>query len=50
MKRLLVALALALLALPLRRRAQDADYIRRNFTKREVMIPMRDGVRLFTAI
>ncbi|MFN6963147.1 MAG: CocE/NonD family hydrolase [Pyrinomonadaceae bacterium] len=27
-----------------------AEYIRANYTKREVMIPMRDGVRLFTAI
>ncbi|MEZ5428013.1 MAG: CocE/NonD family hydrolase [Pyrinomonadaceae bacterium] len=36
--------------------AQDSDgnelagYIRDNYTKREVRIPMRDGVRLFTAI
>ncbi|MEZ4939531.1 MAG: CocE/NonD family hydrolase [Saprospiraceae bacterium] len=28
----------------------DAEYIRQNFTKREVLIPMRDGVRLFTSI
>ncbi|MCB9315036.1 MAG: CocE/NonD family hydrolase [Lewinellaceae bacterium] len=28
----------------------DAEYIRENFTKREVMIPMRDGVHLFTSI
>jgi putative CocE/NonD family hydrolase len=27
-----------------------AQYIKSNYTKREVMIPMRDGVRLFTAI
>ncbi len=27
-----------------------ADYIKLNYTKREVMIPMRDGVRLFTSI
>ncbi|MFN2598889.1 MAG: CocE/NonD family hydrolase [Pyrinomonadaceae bacterium] len=27
-----------------------ADYIKNNYTKREVMIPMRDGVRLFTSI
>jgi hypothetical protein len=27
-----------------------ADYIQNNYTKREVMIPMRDGVKLFTAI
>ena len=28
----------------------DSAYIRDNFTKREVYIPMRDGIRLFTAI
>ena len=27
-----------------------ADYIKSHYTKREVMIPMRDGVRLFTSI
>src|SRR5215212_10988148 len=27
-----------------------ATYIKDNYTKREVMIPMRDGVKLFTAI
>ncbi len=34
-------------------RGQQSDlakYIRENYTKREVYIPMRDGVRLFTAI
>lgn len=30
--------------------AQDSAFIRDNFTKREVMIPMRDGKSLFTAI
>lgn len=30
--------------------AADSAYIRNNFTKREVMIPMRDGKQLFTAI
>jgi hypothetical protein len=28
----------------------DAAFIRANYTKREVLIPMRDGVRLFTSI
>ncbi|MEQ1746702.1 MAG: CocE/NonD family hydrolase [Saprospiraceae bacterium] len=28
----------------------DAVFIRENYTKREVMIPMRDGIRLFTSI
>jgi putative CocE/NonD family hydrolase len=27
-----------------------ADYIKNNYTKREVMIPVRDGVKLFTSI
>jgi uncharacterized protein len=27
-----------------------AEYVKDNYTKREVMIPMRDGVKLFTAI
>ncbi len=30
--------------------AQGADYIREHYDKREVRIPMRDGVKLFTAI
>jgi predicted acyl esterase len=29
---------------------QLADYIKANYTKREVLIPMRDGVKLFTSI
>lgn len=28
----------------------DSDWIGKNYTKKEVMIPMRDGVRLYTAI
>lgn len=30
--------------------AADSAYLRDNYTKREVMIPMRDGVKLFTSI
>ena len=30
--------------------AQDAAYLKAHYTKQEVYIPMRDGVRLFTAI
>jgi hypothetical protein len=30
--------------------AQRAEFIKDNYTKKEVYIPMRDGVRLFTAI
>ena len=48
MKQLLVALLL----LPFLAQAQDADsaWIVNNYTKQEVYIPMRDGVKLFTAI
>ena len=44
--------ALALLALLLARplAAQGAAYLRAHYRKAEVRIPMRDGVRLFTAI
>ncbi len=28
----------------------DSSFLRQNYTKREVMIPMRDGVQLFTSI
>lgn len=38
--------ALAVVPLP----AQGADWIREHYTKREAMVPMRDGVRLYTAI
>ncbi len=41
-------LLVPLLATPLG--AQDAANLRDHYTKREVMIPMRDGVRLFTSI
>ena len=27
-----------------------ANFIKSNYSKREVMIPMRDGIKLFTAI
>src|SRR5436309_1785162 len=30
--------------------AQGVDYIRSHYTKYEYQIPMRDGVRLFTAV
>ncbi|MGA9997531.1 MAG: CocE/NonD family hydrolase [Pyrinomonadaceae bacterium] len=33
-----------------RQQLELRDYIKSNYTKREVMIPMRDGVRLFTSI
>jgi uncharacterized protein len=51
-------LLFALLAAPAAAAAQaapppappDTSWLRANYTKREVMIPMRDGVRLFTSI
>lgn len=43
---LLTALALA----AFQASAQGAPWIRDHYTKREAMVPMRDGVRLFTAI
>ena len=30
--------------------AQRSEYIRKHYTKKEVYIPMRDGIRLYTAI
>jgi putative CocE/NonD family hydrolase len=60
MKYLLLTIVFLLLltASPTRLRAQQmtpalqelTDYIKDNYTKREVMIPMRDGVKLFTSI
>lgn len=50
MKRLTILLFLLPALLLAGQTSPDADYIRNNFTKREVLIPMRDGVRLFTSI
>lgn len=44
----IAALALALLAPAAF--AEEEDYIKANYTKYEYLIPMRDGVRLFTAV
>src|SRR3990170_4392167 len=49
MKRALVPIVVLLLPATLAAQ-QDADVLRANYTKREVLVPMRDGVRLFTAI
>ena len=35
---------------PSQAQSELAEYIRANYTKREVMIPVRDGVKLFTSI
>ena len=29
---------------------QDSAWIRENYTKKEIYIPMRDGIKLFTAV
>src|SRR5580704_2508011 len=52
----LVVIAAAVLALPFARAQQPAtqpeneDFVRAHYTKYEYRIPMRDGVRLFTAV
>lgn len=38
------------LALPLSVVGQGRDYVRAHYTKHEYMVPMRDGVRLFTSV
>lgn len=47
---LLLALGLALAINAQTAIDNDSIFLRENYTKREVYIPMRDGVRLFTAI
>ncbi|MDH5610426.1 MAG: CocE/NonD family hydrolase, partial [Cyclobacteriaceae bacterium] len=47
MKQTLSALALVIL---LAGQAQDTDYVRRHYDKREYEIPMRDGTTLFTQV
>jgi uncharacterized protein len=47
---LLTALVVLLTTCSLCAQISDAEYIRQHYTKREVLIPMRDGVQLFTSI
>lgn len=47
---LLITLCIATTTWGAEKDSIDQAWIERNYTKREVMIPMRDGVRLFTAI
>ena len=47
---LFVCSAFPLLAQQTEQQKQLAEYIREKYVKREVMIPMRDGVKLFTSI
>lgn len=46
--KILIPLVILITNLPLR--AQRADFIKKNYSKKEVYIPMRDGVRLYSAI
>ena len=50
MKKTLATLCLMLITLSLSAQDITREWVERNYTKREVMIPMRDGVKLFTAI
>jgi putative CocE/NonD family hydrolase len=45
-----VLLFLALVATPSKAGAQGAEYVKSHYTKFEYRIPMRDGVKLFTAV
>jgi putative CocE/NonD family hydrolase len=46
----LLLLCVSVLQVGLVQADERADYVRENYTKYEVRIPMRDGVKLFTAI
>jgi uncharacterized protein len=51
MRKLLISLGCFLLIFTTKAQySQDSAWIRDNYTKKEVYIPMRDGTRLFTAI
>jgi putative CocE/NonD family hydrolase len=45
-----LAAVLVLALLPIRLPAQGVEYVKANYTKYEFRIPMRDGVKLFTAV
>ncbi len=47
---LIVFCQVSLLAQAAQPQTELATYIKENYTKREVLIPMRDGVKLFTSI
>ena len=49
LRNLLVALIIAVLVLPAGA-DETADYVRSHYSKFEYMVPMRDGVELFTAV
>ena len=45
-----LAAALGAAALAVQPGAQGTDHVRRNYTKHEFQVPMRDGVKLFTSV
>ncbi|MTI22409.1 CocE/NonD family hydrolase [Fulvivirga sp. RKSG066] len=47
---LLSVFALAICSISAKAQLTDSAYVRENYTKQEVYIPMRDGVKLYTAI
>jgi len=49
-KAFLTSLLLVVVSHPANAPAQGLDYLKANYTKTEHMIPMRDGVKLFTAV
>jgi len=50
MKKFILCISVFCLLLPAVALTQGVDYIKANYTKYEYLIPMRDGVRLFTAV
>jgi uncharacterized protein len=50
MKKQLLAFALLLVAITTAAQNEDSIWIANNYIKKEVMVPMRDGISLFTAI
>lgn len=50
MKKLLLPLLLCIAVVSAKAQLTDSAYVRQNYDKKEVYIPMRDGVKLYTAI
>ncbi len=50
MKKILLAIAVMILAVPAWAQIPDSLYIKEYYEKLEVQIPMRDGIKLFTSI
>ena len=50
MKKILFIVLGFFASLPLSAQNNDSTWFVNNYTKQEVMIPMRDGIKLFTSI